>query len=131
MSETVETNRSGLLLGLVIGGAIGAVASLLLAPKKGAELRDNLTTTYRNLSDKTNQFAAALGQKTKEMAAKTADKTEEMAEKLSDKTQDLAEIAGDKVQEFGEKASEKASTKVQEIAEPLQSAKPEYSNNRH
>jgi gas vesicle protein len=123
MSETVETNRSGLLLGLVIGGAVGAVASLLLAPKKGAELRDNLTTTYRNLYDKTNEFAAALGQKTKEMAAKTGD----ISEQTSEKAKDIGEKASERTRDFAEKAS----SKVQEVAEPLQSTKPEYSSNRH
>ena len=41
MSE--KKNKGGLIKGLIIGGAIGSVMSLLLSSKKGKECRDKLS----------------------------------------------------------------------------------------
>lgn len=78
MSEAVGTNKGGLLLGLVIGGAVGAITSLLLAPKAGSELREDLSNTYRTFNDKTSQLASAVGQKTQDIASAVSEKTRDI-----------------------------------------------------
>jgi gas vesicle protein len=51
-SEIVNSYAKGFLLGAVVGGAVGAVAALLLAPKPGKELRDELSYRSKDLLEK-------------------------------------------------------------------------------
>ncbi|TXK74847.1 YtxH domain-containing protein [Paenibacillus sp. N3.4] len=113
MSETVGTNKSGLLLGLIIGGAVGAITSLLLAPKSGLELREDLSNTYRTLNDKTSQLASAVGQKTQEVASTISEKTQDIASSVSDHAADIVD---------------KAKESKQLVAESLQAAKDNFQN---
>ncbi len=46
----------GLLLGTIIGGAIGAITALLFAPKSGAELRKDIVNKSQDLYDKTTDY---------------------------------------------------------------------------
>lgn len=46
----------GLLLGTIIGGAIGAITALLFAPKSGAELRKDIAMKSQELYDKTTDY---------------------------------------------------------------------------
>ncbi len=88
-----ETKRSGLLLGTIIGGVIGVASALLFAPKKGTELREDLTNKYRTLSDKTEQFASAVGQRTQEITSTIGQKTQEIAKNVSSQIPELVDKA--------------------------------------
>ncbi|CAN7183531.1 YtxH domain-containing protein [Paenibacillus sp. LjRoot153] len=80
MSETVETNKGGLWLGLVIGGAVGAITSLLIAPKAGSKLRKDLWSTYRTWQDKTKEFASSVSENSKALAESVSQKTEDLVD---------------------------------------------------
>jgi gas vesicle protein len=60
--ENNQSNNSNFLIGALIGGAIASAATLILAPKSGEDLREDITDTYDdivdNLSDtlKNNRF---------------------------------------------------------------------------
>jgi len=41
----------GIITGIVVGGAVGSVASLLFAPKKGSETRADVAETGKKLFD--------------------------------------------------------------------------------
>ncbi|WP_261303762.1 YtxH domain-containing protein [Paenibacillus andongensis] len=138
MSEAVGTNKGGLLLGLVIGGAVGAITSLLLAPKAGSELREDLSNTYRTFNDKTSQLASAVGQKTQEIVSTVSDKTQDIASAVSEKTQEVASAVSEKTKDMASSVShqateaiDKAKESKQLVAESLQSAKTTYQNNQH
>lgn len=45
-------NVNMLLSGVLIGAAIGAIVTLLLAPREGAETREQIATTAKNLKGK-------------------------------------------------------------------------------
>lgn len=47
-----RTNINMLLSGVLIGAAIGAIVALLLAPKEGAETRNQIVSTAKDLSGK-------------------------------------------------------------------------------
>lgn len=51
---------NGLLKGVLIGSVIGGAAGLLLAPKAGRELRNELTHGYSSLSGKAHHLANSL-----------------------------------------------------------------------
>lgn len=44
-------NYGGIITGIVVGGAVGSVASLLFAPKKGADTRADVAETGKKLFD--------------------------------------------------------------------------------
>lgn len=138
MSEAVGTNKGGLLLGLVIGGAVGAVTSLLLAPKAGSELREDLSNTYRTFNDKTSQLASAVGQKTQDIVSTVSDKTQDIVSAVSEKTQEVASAVSEKTKDMAgsvshqaTEAADKAKESKQLVAESLQAAKTNYQNNQH
>lgn len=76
-----ETKRSGLMLGTIIGGVVGVASALLFAPKKGVELREDISNKYRTLSDKTEQFASTVGQKTQEFAKNVGSQIPDLVDK--------------------------------------------------
>ena len=116
MSEAVETNKSGLMVGLLLGGAIGAVTSLLIAPKAGAKLRQDLWNTYQTWLDKTSQIASTLNNKTDEVVSKMSDKTEDIVSTVSDKANDLVDTVKEN---------------KQLVADSVQAAKTTFQNNQH
>jgi gas vesicle protein len=93
MSEAVETNKGGLLLGLVIGGAVGAITSLLIAPKAGAKLRKDLWSTYRTWQDKTKEIASTVCENSKNLADTVSQKTEDIVDTAKEKTENLVDTA--------------------------------------
>ncbi|HPI19648.1 MAG TPA: YtxH domain-containing protein [Candidatus Kapabacteria bacterium] len=57
MSEQNGSNYTkGFLLGAIIGGAVGAITALLLAPKSGRELREDLAVRSSELYDKATDY---------------------------------------------------------------------------
>jgi gas vesicle protein len=83
------TKSRGLLLGTLIGGAIGAVSAFLLAPKSGVKLRKDIATKYRVINDKMQKMVATAGEKTQEAAASVGQKTRDIEDKIVDKTSEI------------------------------------------
>lgn len=52
MAEDSGFSSKELLIGALLGGTVGSLAALLLAPKSGEELREDLCDKYENLCDK-------------------------------------------------------------------------------
>ena len=52
--------------GFVVGAALGAVAGLLLAPKSGAETREMLSDTAKDVMEKTDKTVKEIQSKAKE-----------------------------------------------------------------
>lgn len=61
---------AGMVKGAIVGGVVGAAAALLLAPKPGREMRQDLVTAYNKSMDKSKQWASDAGSKTSELASK-------------------------------------------------------------
>ncbi|MCR8659699.1 YtxH domain-containing protein [Paenibacillus endoradicis] len=88
-----ETRSSGILLGTVIGGAMGIVATLLLAPKSGAKMREELSNKYHSLCDKTKEIASTVGDRTREIASTVGDTTKDIVESVKEEASSLADQA--------------------------------------
>ena len=52
MGAMTERDMRAVALGMAVGAAVGAAVALLLAPKRGAELRDDLTRSAGNVGRK-------------------------------------------------------------------------------
>lgn len=57
-----DSNKS-LLWGALIGSVVGSVTALLLAPKSGRELRQDITEGARQVSEKGQELAGIVGNK--------------------------------------------------------------------
>lgn len=64
------------ITGAIIGGAVSAVASILLTPKKGSEVRSEAGVKYQELKTKTTELIQKVKEKTKEQKEVTAETTE-------------------------------------------------------
>jgi gas vesicle protein len=106
INMSITTKSSGLLLGTLIGGAIGAVSAFLLAPKSGAKLREDIVTKYRAINDKMQQMTSAVGEKTHEMASSVGQKTQSLAGNVSDHTSKLADRVSEVKGNIVDKTSE-------------------------
>jgi gas vesicle protein len=59
MSDSNEYSK-GLILGTIIGGAIGAFTALLLAPKSGKEFRRDIADTSNQLYGRASEYVGTM-----------------------------------------------------------------------
>ncbi len=101
--EEVETcHIKEFVIGAVAGGVIGALAGLLLAPKPGDKLRDDIMDVYNDASDKTQDFANHIQKKGKDItknARKKANKWLDLAKNVVNEFVDDAEEINENVTE--------------------------------
>ena len=64
----LERESWSFMTGLMVGTAIGATAALLLAPKRGSELRNDLTTAANDVRDTVSNKVTSLKKTADEMA---------------------------------------------------------------
>jgi gas vesicle protein len=62
---TYHINSREFLVGAAVGSMLGTVTALLLAPKSGRRLRQDICDVYCDLSDKTQDMACKVGKKSK------------------------------------------------------------------
>ena len=84
-----EQSNNGVLLGTIIGGAIGVISALLLAPKSGAELREDLSAKFQSISEKTKDVAASVGKNTKEVASTIKEEASELVDHAKKSNQNI------------------------------------------
>lgn len=79
-----ENTCNGMLMGTMIGGAIGAVAALLLAPKSGVQLREDLSSKFQSISKKTQDIASTVGNKATDLVSTVKEEVSELADHAKD-----------------------------------------------
>jgi gas vesicle protein len=103
------TKNRGLLLGTIIGGAIGAASAFLLAPKTGAKLREDIATKYRTINDKMQQMASTVGDNT----SKITNRVSEVKGNLTDKANDISDTVLNAWQDSKEEVKREAENQRQ------------------
>ena len=99
MSEQNHTT-GGYIRGLVTGVLIGAGAALLLAPKRGEELRDELAQNASQWKEKA--AAGSLAERAQELKTRATD----LGHTVSQKAQEYKSKGQDAVEEIAEDAAE-------------------------
>jgi gas vesicle protein len=104
MSEkTTNTgSKGGLLKGAIIGGAVGAAAGLLFAPKAGRELREDLKNRYSDVHQKTKDVVSDVAAKTQGMVKEVG----QQATDIADKTRSAVSAAKEEVQSWKKRNEE-------------------------
>lgn len=77
-----EVNGKDFIIGVVIGGIIGAATALLLAPKTGSELRGNLSTQAGQIKEKTMDLSSTAKEKTTQLSKQLQEQSEQLVEKV-------------------------------------------------
>ncbi len=72
------------LAGFIVGGAVGALAGLLLAPKSGEETRDMIAQKSTDIYDKTEASIKEIKSKTESVVDDLQKKVEELISKVQD-----------------------------------------------
>jgi gas vesicle protein len=84
-----ESNRSNVLAATIIGGAVGALVALLLAPKSGREFREDIKGTVQTLQSKSSEWV----EQAKNTTADTIHLVAEHGSELLDKAKSAADSA--------------------------------------
>ena len=84
-----QSKSSGLLLGTVIGGTVGVVAALLLAPKSGAKMREDISSKYQSLCSKTKDIVSSVGSTTKDIVGSVKDEAVSLAKHAKESNQNI------------------------------------------
>ncbi|WP_068619735.1 YtxH domain-containing protein [Paenibacillus tuaregi] len=69
-------------LGALVGSLVGSAAALLLAPKKGSELRKDIADGARQVSDKSREVAGKVGEQTSEVINKVKGKAQDVVSSI-------------------------------------------------
>ena len=84
------SNKSEFILGLVIGGAVGAAVALLYAPRSGAETRDQLKQRGEELKDGAQDLVERAVHKAEELGTHVKDGTAGLAVSVRDSASRVA-----------------------------------------
>jgi len=85
-SEIYETgsNGGGFVMGLITGAAVGAALGLMFAPKRGAELRDDLARSTEGVRRRASQAYDAVSDTVSDLANKGGSMMSNMLNKSED-----------------------------------------------
>ncbi len=91
-------NTKDFLIGTLVGGIVGALTALFLAPKSGKELREDLNDQAYFLREKTESLRETAIEKSSEITSTVKDKTSALSKKVSEQSQGLVnKVKGIKV----------------------------------
>jgi gas vesicle protein len=82
-------NAKDFLIGTLIGGIVGALTALFLAPKSGKELRGDINDQAYLLKEKTENLRETAIEKSSEITSTVKDKTSALTKKVSEQSQGL------------------------------------------
>lgn len=103
LEEQYEGKSKDFIIGAIIGGAVGALTALLLAPKSGKELRNDLADQVETIKGKTDHLRIAVTQKGNDLAATTKEKTIQLKDLAVDKGSQLVGTVKDKAEKLQNK----------------------------
>jgi len=115
--ERKMSRATSTTVGVLVGGAVGAIAALLLAPKRGEEMRSDLMQWTRDrehkAAERIRQAGASMASNLRQMPSKVSQKAPELIERAKSRFQrgaeesaHMMESATEKVAESMEKGSE-------------------------
>lgn len=82
-------NTKDFLIGVLIGGFVGAATALFLAPKSGKEIRSDINTQALSLKDKTTNLRDAAVTKGTELVEVAKEKTNTLSQTVSKQSTEL------------------------------------------
>jgi gas vesicle protein len=113
----------GLVLGTLIGGTIGAITALLLAPKPGVELRRDLAKKSQEYYDKTSDYLYSAEANIGSAVSNTVNEGKIRAQNIINSAKSQAEEILSKAEDILHEAKTKADTTKTGVQEKISSLK--------
>ncbi|EGL16058.1 MULTISPECIES: YtxH domain-containing protein [Paenibacillus] len=79
-----ESKGNGVLLGTLVGAGVGAITALLLAPKTGREMREDLSVKYSEWMAKGQELASDAKTKVADVASRVNEQTSNLVDRSKD-----------------------------------------------
>ncbi|MDR3710199.1 MAG: YtxH domain-containing protein [Capsulimonadaceae bacterium] len=125
MAENNDNSGGAFLVGVLVGGAVGALAALLLAPQKGDETRAYIaekSVDYASVvKNKSTEVADAVLQNATQISEKALDTVDQLKSKTTDVASTVADRAGEAVSSVKE-TTETVLTKGKALVEATAAA---------
>jgi gas vesicle protein len=93
MSDNRSSSVQSFMTGAIIGGAVGAAFALLYAPKKGSELREDISDTAQDLSASLSSLVKRAKEAGADLIGKGIDSGDEVVQEAYRKAESLIEEA--------------------------------------
>lgn len=77
-----EVNGKDFIIGALVGGIVGALTALLLAPKSGTELRGDISTQAVHLREKTVDLSSTAKEKTTQLSKQLQEQSGQIVDKV-------------------------------------------------
>ncbi|MFA8439233.1 YtxH domain-containing protein [Pueribacillus sp. YX66] len=89
MSDKSNNSSKNFLLGAVVGGIVGAVTALLLAPKSGKEMRTDLNQQASALKERSLELKDTAVERGSEWIAVAKEQSQQVASKVKGMTEQM------------------------------------------
>lgn len=122
MSEGKEYAK-GLLIGSIIGGAVGAVIALLFAPKSGKEFRQDIASKTSEFYKKASDYLTELDTRVDEKVWETVNEGKIKAQGIIESAKTQAQKILDNAERIVEQAKEKARQVQESVESKIQQVK--------
>lgn len=99
---TANKKNKDLMIGAVVGSVLGAITALLLAPKSGRELRNDIADGVQQVSEKTQRLAGDVAEKSKQIVSVVTETSQTTVETIGRHTSDWASKAKEVAIQVGE-----------------------------
>lgn len=113
----------GLMVGSIIGGAVGAVIALLFAPKSGKELRKDIADITNELYQRTTNYFADVQQKVDQEVWETVNEGRQKAQNIIESAKQQAKKILENAEKIIEDAKEKAKSVSQNVEGTIEQIK--------
>ncbi|MDN4526581.1 YtxH domain-containing protein [Fictibacillus fluitans] len=77
-------NSKDFIIGALVGGIVGAASALLMAPKTGKELRNDLTDQAGTIKDKSTEWSSMAKDKSSNIARTVSEQSNQVAGKVKE-----------------------------------------------
>lgn len=109
----------GFIFGTLIGGAIGAITALLLAPKSGKELRQDIAEKSSDIYGKASDLFSQVESKVSSSVGTTINEGKEKAKKIVTDAKNQAEVLLHNAEKILNEAKTKATTAKEAVQEKI------------
>ncbi|GER66443.1 hypothetical protein BpJC7_07140 [Weizmannia acidilactici] len=111
-----QMSTKDFLTGAIVGGVVGAAVALMLAPKSGKELREDLNGQMEAIKGKTDGWREFAAEKGTKLASQAAEKTKQVRDFAMQKGSQLK----DNVMQTAQQAKDKAGFDMEEMNKQMQ-----------